>query len=175
VSNNGHLWAIGYEDLGRTEQIRAEINRLGENHRLILLNTAVVARYPDGCVTLDGEPYVAATSFGGPGFASFLASLMLGAPPLTGPAAAALVRGTGSIATEVGIDDDFIRAAEALMQPGTCALFVLDQEGDMAAILQGIRGLGGTVLKTNVDLERARLIQAALAAASTDTGERAGG
>jgi hypothetical protein len=31
-----------------------------------------------------------------------------------------------------------------------------------------IRGLGGTVLKTNVDLERAKLIQSTLAAALPD-------
>ena len=51
------------------------------------------------------------------------------------------------------------------MGPGTSALFVLNREGDMPAILQGIRGLGGTLLKTNVDLERAKLIQTTLAAA----------
>jgi uncharacterized membrane protein len=51
------------------------------------------------------------------------------------------------------------------MKPATSALFVLDQAGDMDAILQGIRGLGGTVLKANVDLERAKLIQSTLAAA----------
>jgi uncharacterized membrane protein len=34
----------------------------------------------------------------------------------------------------------------------------------MDAILHEIRGLGGTVLKTNVDLERAKLIQSALTA-----------
>jgi len=48
------------------------------------------------------------------------------------------------------------------MKPGTSALFVLDQERNMDAILQGIRGLGGTVIKTNVDVKRARLIQSAL-------------
>ena len=50
------------------------------------------------------------------------------------------------------------------MNPGTSALFILDEELDMEVILHQIRGLGGTVLKTNVDLERARLIQSALAA-----------
>jgi hypothetical protein len=44
------------------------------------------------------------------------------------------------------------------------------EEGDMDAILRAIRGLGGTVLKTNVDLERAKLIQSTLAA-SADTVE----
>jgi uncharacterized membrane protein len=54
---------------------------------------------------------------------------------------------------------------ERIMQPGTSALFVLDDQGDMDVILHSIRGLGGTILKTNVDLEGARLIQSALTAA----------
>jgi len=49
-----------------------------------------------------------------------------------------------------------------MMKPGTSALFVLDDDGDMEVILHAIRGLGGTVLKTNVDLERAKLIQSTL-------------
>ena len=50
------------------------------------------------------------------------------------------------------------------MQPGTSVLFVVDRAEDLNAILDAIRGLGGTVLKTNVDLDRARLIQSTLAA-----------
>jgi uncharacterized membrane protein len=164
----GHLWAIGYDDMERAEQVRAEIARLGARHCLILLDTAVAVRYSDGSVTLDGEPFVAAINLSGHGFASFLAGLALGAPPLTEAAVGALVRGTGGAAGEVGIGDDFIREVETLMKPGTSTLFVLDQEGDMDAVLQGIRGLGGSVLKTNVDLERAKLIQSTLAAPGTD-------
>jgi uncharacterized membrane protein len=52
------------------------------------------------------------------------------------------------------------------MKPGTSALFVLDDEGDMEVILYRLRGLGGTLLKTNVDLERARLIQSTLGASA---------
>jgi uncharacterized membrane protein len=52
------------------------------------------------------------------------------------------------------------------MQPGTSALFVLDQARDIDAILQGIQGLGGRVLKTNVDLQHAKLIQSTLTADS---------
>jgi len=51
------------------------------------------------------------------------------------------------------------------MKPGTSALFVLDHEGDMEVILHNIRGLGGMVLKTNVDVKRAKLIQATLTGA----------
>jgi uncharacterized membrane protein len=149
----------------RAEQVRAEIARLGDRHCLILLNTAVVVRYPDGCVTLNGEPFVAPVNLGRHTFATFLAGLALGAPPLTGAAVDAWARHTGGAASEAGIDKDFVCEVQKLLKPGTSALFVLDQEGDMAAILQGIRGLGGTVLKSNVDLKRAELIQSTLAAA----------
>jgi uncharacterized membrane protein len=162
-----HLWAIGYSDMGRAEQVRAEIAKLGEKHCLILHGMVVAVRYADGRVTLDGEPFVAVTNFRRHTFASFLAGLALGAPPLTGAAVGALLGNTGAIAG-VGISEDFVCEVEELMKPGTSALFVLDQEGDMDALLQGIRGLGGTVLKTTVDLERAKLIQSALTAAAAD-------
>jgi uncharacterized membrane protein len=164
LKTSGHLWAVGYQDMERAKRVRAEIARLSENHRLILHDTAVVVRFPDGCATLNGEPFVTATRFGGKTFASFLAGFALGAPPLTGPAVCSLVGRKAGSAADVGIDDDFIIEVKRLMQPGTSALFVLDHEVDMPAILKGIRSLGGTVLKTNVDFERARLIQSALAA-----------
>src|SRR5262245_47272492 len=168
----GHLWAIGYDDMGRAEQVRHEIIGLGDKRYLILLDTAVVVRYPDGSVTLDGESFVPAIDFNGHTLARFLAGLALGAPPLTGAAVGALMRSTGGAAAEVGIDESFVSEVESLMKPGTSALFVLDQEGDMDAILQGIRGLGGTVLKTNVDVKRARLIQSTLAAADAQMEDR---
>src|SRR5262245_19765693 len=128
VIKTGHLWAIGYEDMDRAEQVRAEIARLGERHCLVLLDTAVVVRYPDRCVTLDGERFVSATHFGSRTIASFLAGLTLGAPPLTGAAVGALVGHRGGSAAEVGIDDRFVSEVERLMRPGTSALFVLDRQ-----------------------------------------------
>lgn len=168
MSEAGHLWVIGFEHADRAERVRAEILKLGESHCLVLLDTAVVVRYPDGCLTINGEPFITSIKVSGHGFAGFLAGLSLGAPPLTGAAAGALVRRFGGGWADVGIDDSFVTGVQKLMRPGSSALFVLDRAGDMAAILKGIRGLGGTVLKTNVDLQRATLIQATLAAPSED-------
>jgi uncharacterized membrane protein len=100
----------------------------------------------------------------------FLAGLVVGAA-VTGAAIGAMA-GVGTAvaaSTSVGIGDDFVKEVEGLMRPGTSALFVLDDEGDMDVILHKIRGLGGTVLKTNVDLERAKLIQSTLVAPSEQT------
>ena len=82
------------------------------------------------------------------------------------------MRSTRGAAAELGIDNAFVSEVQSLMKPGTSALFVLDQEGDMDAILQGIRGLGGTVLKANVDVARAKLIQSTLAATHPQTEDR---
>jgi uncharacterized membrane protein len=169
MSKGDHLWAIGYDTTGRAEEVRAEIARLGERRCLVLLETAVAVRYHDGSVTLDGEPFVAAPKLRSHSLASLLAALALGAPPLTCATAGAWARATGGASCNVGIDQDFLMEVEAMMRSGTSTLFVLDQEGDMDAILQGIRGLGGTVLKSNVNVERARLIQSTLAAADTSS------
>jgi uncharacterized membrane protein len=169
MSKSGHLWAIGFDDTGRAAQVRDEITRLGwEKHDLILRDVSVAVLYPDGCFTLNGEPLRAETNIVGHTVACLLAGLALGAPPLTGAAVSGWLGRFGAERAAVGICDDFVREVEGLIKPGTSVLFVLDDEGNMDAILHAIRGLGGTVLKTNVDLERAKLIQSTLAA-PTDT------
>jgi uncharacterized membrane protein len=159
----GHLWAVGYGQMERAAQVRDEVTRLNERHCLVVFDTAVVIRYPDGTVTLNGERFLTGINLHAHTLAGFLTGLALGAPTLTAPAVGALVRGTCAASDDVSIDEDFVGGVEGLLRPGSSALFVLDQEGDMDALLRGIRGLGGTVLKTTVDLERAKLIQSTLA------------
>ena len=163
-----HLWAVGYDDMKRASEVRDEIARLGwTRNSLILEDVAVAVRHPDGSFTLERESFPAASNVLGWSAVGFLAGLVLGVP-LVGAALGAAVGGAGTagVMASAGIGGDFVREVQALMKPGTSAIFVLDSQGDMDVILRGIRGLGGTVLKTNVDVERARLIQSTLAAPS---------
>jgi uncharacterized membrane protein len=168
----GHLWAVGYDDIGRANQVREEIVRLGwDKQYLTLEDIAVVVRHPDGSFTLNREKFPAVANVVGSSVVGFLAGLVVGAP-VTGAAIGAMVGGVGTklaVSTSVGIGDDFVKEVEQVMKPGTSALFVLDDEGDMDVILYKIRGLGGTVLKTNVDLEHAKLIQSTLTASLAHT------
>jgi uncharacterized membrane protein len=171
MAKSGHLWAVGYDNIERANQVREEIISLGwDKHYLILQDIATVVRHPDGSFTLNREPFPTETNVVGCSVVGFLAGLVIGAP-ITGATIGAMVGGTGSVAVlaSAGIGGDFIKEVEQLMKPGTSALFVLDDEGDMDVILHKLRGLGGTVLKTNVDLQRARLIQSTLAATSAQT------
>src|SRR4029453_3515439 len=174
MTKSAHLWAIGYDNIARADQVRDKIIELGwgAKHYLMLDDVAVVVRHPDGSFTFDRKAFPTASNVVGCSVVGFVAGLVLGAP-LTGATIGAMVGGAGSVAvlTSVGIGEDFIKDVERLMKPGTSALFVLDDEGDMDVILHKIRGLGGTVLKTNVDVERARLIQSTLAAPSAQPGK----
>jgi uncharacterized membrane protein len=168
MSANAHLWAIGYDDMGRANQVRDEIARLGwetgqTNKTLILLDLAVVVRQLNGSFTFDRNAFPGVVNLLGCAAVGFLAGLVVAAP-LTGATLGVLLGTAGSAAAaHAGIGQEFIDAVKALMKPGTSALFVLDEDGDMDAILHTIQGLGGTVLKTNVDLERVKLIQSTLA------------
>lgn len=155
MTKPGRLWAVGFEEMDRAAQVR----ELGTERCLIVLDTAMAVCYPDGIVTLNGEPFLCNVTRPPNTLASFIAAVAPGIPPLTEAGAGALVR-SRSAASDSGIDENFVSEVGGLLKPGTSALFVLDQEGDMDALLRGIRDLGQTVLKTAVDLERAKLIQA---------------
>jgi uncharacterized membrane protein len=169
MTTAAHLWAIGFDDVARAEQVRQEITDLGwgagmAGKYLILGDIAVVVRHEDGSFTLDRKPFRGLANILASTGAGLLAGLVLGAP-LTGATIGALLGSAGTaVATHAGIDGDFIHQVEAIMKPGASALFILDEGGDMDMILEKIRGLGGTVLKTNVDVKRAKLIQSTLAA-----------
>src|SRR5262247_24050 len=173
MANSNHLWAVGYDDMERANQVRDEIINLGWNKQYLELDdVAVVVRHPDGSFTFDRKAFPAASNVLGCSLVGLLAGLVVGAP-ITGATIGAMVGGAGAAAilASAGIGDDFVREVQGLMKPGTSAIFVLDDAGDMDVILHAIRGLGGTVLKTNVDLERAKLIQSTLAAPSAQPGK----
>jgi uncharacterized membrane protein len=171
MTTTAHLWAIGYDDMARADQVRDEITALGWGagkaaKYLILEDIAVVVRHPDGSFTFDRKPFPGLANILACTGVGFVAGLVLAAP-LTGATIGALLGSAGTAAaSHAGISEAFVSDVEAMMKPGTSALFVLDDEGDMEMILDKIRGLGGTVLKTNVNMERAKLIQSTLAASA---------
>src|SRR5438034_4975720 len=119
MTKSGNLWAIGYDDMGRANQVRDEIISLGwHKHYLILDDVAVIVRHPDGSFTLNREAFPAASNVLGCSVVGFLAGLVLGAP-LSGATIGAMVGGAGTaISASVVIGDDFVREVKELMKPG---------------------------------------------------------
>src|SRR4029434_5136701 len=102
MTQSEHLWAIGYDDMGRAEQVRDEIIRLGwDTHYLNLLDVAVVVRHPDGSFTCNRERFPTMANLLGCTAVGFLAGLVLLAP-LTGATVGALLGGVGPAASVAG-------------------------------------------------------------------------
>jgi hypothetical protein len=96
MTKSGNLWAIGYDDMERANQVRDEIVRLGwDKHYLLLDDVAVVVRHPDGSFTFDRKAFPAVSNVLGCSVVGFLAGLVVGAP-LVGATIGAMVGGTGS-------------------------------------------------------------------------------
>jgi uncharacterized membrane protein len=69
----------------------------------------------------------------------------------------------GGALTDLGINDTFMKETAAAIQPGTAALFVLLRKVTADKVLEGLKGEGGTVLKTSLDHTKEAALQAALA------------
>jgi len=164
MPDSAHLWAIGFDDLTGAERLRDAITCLAAPvQHLLLLDLAVLARNPDGSYTLDREPFPAAGNIFDRGTVGFLTGIALSMPLYTSTAVGDMLGLCGTpIFKSVGIDDKFIRDVQAMLKPGTSAVLMLDYVGNLEEVLRGLRGIGGTVLKTNVDVDRAKLLQSTL-------------
>ena len=124
MTETAHLWAIGYDDMKRADQVRDKITQLGwgpghAGKDLLLLEIAVVVHHPDGTFTFDRKPVPGVANILGWTTAGFLAGLVLAAP-LTGATIGALVGGAGTAAAaHTGISEDFIRDVKAMMRKPT--------------------------------------------------------
>jgi uncharacterized membrane protein len=169
MTTTPHLWVLAYDDMQRAFQVRDRIAELGwgPGHAakyIVLLDIAVVVRHLDGTFTVDRRSFPGVANILTCSAVGLLAGLVVAAP-LVGAALGAMIGVAGTISSiGGGIGTPFIREIEKVMQPGTSALFILDEDCDIDMILHTLQGLGGTVLKTNVDPERAQLIQSTLAA-----------
>lgn len=165
MTGSAHLWAVGYDDEDRAAQVRNVIvSMTAAENSLRLLDIAVLVQSLDGSLELDGRPFPPGLHARPYGTLGFLAGFALAVPLLSDEAVARTFDSTVSeLSHSVGIGETFRREIGSMMRPGTSALLVLDIAQNMSAILSRLRGIGGTILKSNVDIERANLIQSTLA------------
>ena len=130
---------------------------------LLELSDAVVALKDDkGNIKLNQmiNP-TAAGAVGGAFWGALIGLIFL--MPLAGAALGAAGGAVGGALTDLGINDKFMKDTAAAIQPGTAALFVLIRKVTADKVLEGLKGEGGTVLKTSLDHTKEVALQAALA------------
>ncbi|MCB7135577.1 DUF1269 domain-containing protein [Cellulosimicrobium marinum] len=124
-----------------------------------LVDTAVVS-WPEGAskpTTRHGHQ----DTWRGTGWGAFW-GLLLGSlffAPLVGAAAGAAFGAASKAMAAVGIDDDQLDRIRAGVTPGTSALFVVTEDGDLDAVGERFHGVHGRLVATNLtEAERATLL-----------------
>jgi uncharacterized membrane protein len=164
----GNLWVVAFDKVTQAEALRAELLSMRSRDIIALTDVVLVERKMDGSYATTRENFSASGAIFGAGITGLLAGLVL-TQPLLGAAIGAALGAAGATAIKgIGLDDDFIREVSDLIKPGTAALFLLSRITDKDALLVNLRGLGGKVLQSEVDLESAKLVQTALESAKPD-------
>jgi uncharacterized membrane protein len=155
---------IGFDTEKKAEEVRDKILAMQSDY-LIEVGDAVIATRDDkGRVKLNQLMHPAATgAVTGALWGMLVGWLFL--MPVVGAAVGAASGALGGSLADVGIDDQQMKQqANEALQPGTAGLFLLIRKMTTDKVLEDLKGVGGTVIKTSFDLATEEALRRALQA-----------
>ncbi|MDA0158985.1 DUF1269 domain-containing protein [Solirubrobacter ginsenosidimutans] len=158
-----NLIAIAYPDLATAEDVLATLSRLQTEQSIELEDAVVVTRDQGGKVKLHQTAKLgAAGATGGALWGGLIGLLFLA--PLVGMAIGAAAGGAAGAMADVGVDDKFLKALGAKLEPGSAALIVLVHRSTPDKVLPEISRFGGEVIQSSLSDESEAQLKATLAA-----------
>ena len=155
------LVVIAFPNEAQAEAVRQKLLAMQKEY-LIELGDAVIAIKDDqGRIKLN---QLLNTTAVGAVSGSFWGSLigLIFLMPLTGAAIGAASGAISGKLTDIGINDKWMKDVAAAIQPETAALFLLIRKLTADKVLEGLKGEGGTVMKTSLDYTKEAALQEAL-------------
>jgi len=155
------LVVIAFPNEAQAEAVRQRLLAMQKEY-LIELGDAVIAIKDDqGRIKLN---QLLNTTAVGAVSGSFWGSLigLIFLMPLTGAAIGAASGAISGKLTDIGINDKWMKDVAAAIQPETAALFLLIRKLTADKVLEGLKGEGGTVMKTSLDYTKEAALQEAL-------------
>ena len=155
------LVVIAFPNEAKAEEVRQKLLKMQKEYLLELGDAVIAVKDAQGHVKLN--QLINTTKVGAVG-GTFWGALigLIFLMPLAGAALGAASGALGGYLTDVGIDDKFMKETAAAIQPGTAALFVLARKVTADKVMEGLKGEGGTILKTSLDHTKEAALQAAL-------------
>src|SRR6516164_6274863 len=155
------LVEITFPSEEKAEEVRQKLLDMQKEYLIELGDAVIAVKQPNGRVKLNQlfNP-TASGAVGGTFWGALIGFIFL--MPLAGAALGAASGALGGYLTDVGIDDKFMKETAAAIQPGTAALFVLARKVTADKVMEGLKGEGGTILKTSLDHTKEAALQAAL-------------
>lgn len=158
------LVVIAFPTEAKAEEVRQKLLTMQKEYLIELGDAVIAVKDAKGQIKLN--QLVNATAVGavsGTFWGTLIGLIFL--MPLVGAALGAASGALGGALSDVGINDKWMKDTAAAIQPGTAALFVLVRKVTADKVLEGLKGEGGTVLKTSLDHTKEAALQAALAGA----------
>jgi uncharacterized membrane protein len=146
----------------KAEEVRQKLLGMQKEYLIELTDAVIAVKDDKGRIKLNQLLNTTATGAVSGTFWGTLIGLIF-LMPLAGAALGAASGAIGGALTDVGINDKWMKDTAAAIQPGTAALFVLARKVTGDKVLEGLKGEGGTVLKTSLDHTKEAALRAALA------------
>ena len=156
------LVVIAFPTEAKAEEVRQKLLAMQKEYLLELGDAVIAVKDAQGNIKLNQLINTTKTGAVGGAFWGALIGLIF-LMPLAGAALGAASGALAGYLTDVGIDDKSMKDIAAAIEPGTAALFVLVRKVTADKVLEGLKGEGGTVLKTSLDHTKEAALQAALA------------
>jgi uncharacterized membrane protein len=155
------LVAIAYPDTETAEKVRAELVKATKEQLVQLADAVVVERQADGKIKLhQAVSTTGAGAAGGALWGGLIGLLFLA--PLLGMAVGAATGAVAGKATDVGVDDKFMKELGDKLEPGAAALIALGRSEARDKLLDRIKPYGGEVIQTSLDKEQEERLRSAL-------------
>jgi uncharacterized membrane protein len=157
------LLVIAFSSEQKAEEVRQKLFQMQKEYLIEMGDAVVAVKDAEGHVKLN--QLFNTTAIGGVSgmFWGALIGLVF-MMPLAGAALGAASGAVSGALTDFGIDDAFMKDAAQVIPPGGAALFVLVRKMTTDKVLDGLKGVGGTVLRTSFEKSKEEAIRAALAA-----------
>ncbi len=157
------LLVIAFPSEEKAEEVRQKLFTMQKEYLIELGDAVVAVKNPDGAVKLN--QLFSTTALGGVSGAFWGALIgLIFMMPLAGAAIGAGAGAVSGALTDFGIDDKFMKDVAAAIPPGGAALFLLVRKMTTDKVLEGLKGVGGVVLRTSFDKSKEDAIRAALTA-----------
>jgi uncharacterized membrane protein len=157
------LLVIAFPSEEKAEEVRQKLFTMQKEYLIELGDAVVAVKTPDGAVKLN--QLFSTTALGGVSGAFWGALIgLIFMMPLAGAAIGAGAGAVSGALTDFGIDDKFMKDVAAAIPPGGAALFLLVRKMTTDKVLEGLKGVGGVVLRTSFDKSKEDAIRAALTA-----------
>lgn len=159
------LIVIAFPNEERAEQVRHKLLDLQKSYVISIEDAVVAVKREDGHVKLNQLVNPTTVSAVSGGFwGTLIGALFLN--PLIGAALGAAGGALAGAMTDIGINDDFMRDVSGAIPPGSAALFVLARSMTADRVMDELRGVGGTVLRTSLDRSKEQALREALQGAA---------